>query len=353
MSDGHNGGGGEENPFAGKDLKGLLQWTIKQGVDVNETATMGIDEEKRAFFENAMKAFTMDEMDLVKACFEVVKNHPLMSVEGSQISAEEVSSDSDVINSLQRLCEVVDNIDNAMNLKNFDWISVFRILLKKFSEKEGKSQTTVISLACEVIAISASNDEKMQLECQELLPSLLAILRANVSKEGSETVMLKALYALSSIIQENADTSATFIALKGNDIVGSLTNQYVDRMGGEGNSVEVVKMLTKSLVLLKNLSLQQPSILSQELLANVDNIFGKMYDCVRAQESSLLGVMLTCREILLRLLLRFKECNAMESNQREVFKAKCQEERGFLKKTYPSHADALLEELELLDMMSE
>ena len=287
-------------------------------------------------------------MDLIKACFEVLRNHPVLyGGEEEGLSEEKKSEDDDVKNALERLTEVVDNVDNAQNLKNFEWIAVFQKILGLFPTRERDSAVAteaIISRACEVIAIAASNDEKMQEECLGVLPHVLSLLK----RDGMEDeVIVKSLYALSSIVQENGKTCGRFIGLKGTGVVIEVMKK---QCRGRGLSVEEegrVKILIKALVLVRNCSFQDADVLSDDLLQIQNGIMRDSYEELRRRSEAIGGAMLTLREVNLRLFMRFKSVG--KRLPVEGFREALNYVQGNL---INNHRDELLDEMEMLKQLS-
>lgn len=201
-------------PRQPSNLQGLLRFAMEttKADDPTPEARLGpMDEERKKFLEEALKAMTIDVVEVLQ---EQIKK--LQDV--STLKADD--DPSDFLNALDTILDHVDNIDIA---NDFHKIGGFMILRPCLMCEHPELRAG----GCNLLAELCQNNPYCQnivLE-NEFMPVLLEIL----DKESDQRVIVKDLYALSALIRDSASGFSQLIHYRGLDAFKRILEKGDDR----------------------------------------------------------------------------------------------------------------------------
>lgn len=220
-------------PRPARDMKGLLRFAMEATAmeDAPRSSNLEpMDEEKKKFLEEALKAMTVDLVQVLIKALDKLKTVSDLKPEDDPEDYEEA---------LETISDTVDNIDLA---NDFHKIGGFDVLIPCLTT----CHTSLQWRTAELIAELTQNNPYCQSRILSagLLPTLLEM----VDGGANEAVRVKALYAISCLVRDNADGLKKFSEDDGFSVLLRAMQSDVD------------KLKVKSAFLLSSLCSQHPAI---------------------------------------------------------------------------------------------
>ncbi|XP_056399879.1 hsp70-binding protein 1 [Hyla sarda] len=219
---------GEEGRRHPHSLQGLLHMAIEAGTESGSTQQMS--EERRQWLQEAMNSVFAGQADEVEQMKECLK----------ELSSETSGEDGDERKerALELLADLCDNLDNA---SDFCKLGGMDLMLNRYlSCPEAELRWR----AADLVGICSQNVPFVQ----EMALSLGAMdkLLKLLDLDGSETVRIKALFAVSCLVREQEAGLAEFVKLDGFSVLM------------RAMQTDILKLKIKSAFLLQNLLTSHP-----------------------------------------------------------------------------------------------
>jgi len=187
------------------DLEGLLKFCMEvtKGEDAPTTAREPMDPERRQWLEEAIAGMTVDVVKQLAEAIKILGGPAAFDAEATEDDLEEIEM---AFEAVEDWCG---NIDMA---NNFHKIEGFHVLKKCLQQSP---HSAIRANAANSVAEMAQNNPY----CQEnfIKDDFLPLLLDLMENDGVEGVRVKCLYAISSIVRDNAAAMAVFLNLKGAD----------------------------------------------------------------------------------------------------------------------------------------
>lgn len=184
-------------------LQQMLAISTSLTDEQNPNPTGPVDKDRMKFFFESLQSIQGSYQDDI----EVIK-HSLAELKSW--SGDDTSLESCTL-ALQNIMDLVDHIDVASDFMKLDGFSVVSRFLRV-------TDPEVIRMSAEIIGISCQNHPQCQkavVDHATIFPDLFSILQSSQLKDG---VKLKAVFALSSSIQNNPAGHDKFKKLNGYDV---------------------------------------------------------------------------------------------------------------------------------------
>jgi hypothetical protein len=196
-----------------KDWPGLLKWSLQYQDGTQPSQFQEMDEERKRWLAEALKAMAQSEVDVMVAKLKVIVDKADGYFEGTFTAEEVVEREAALLD----IRDLVDNMDNARDLIPLGGFEPILGLLRcKYA--------SIRKAAADVIAVAVQNHPETQrfVLSKGSLPSLLLSLRD--SEEAEESVSL--LNTLSSLIRGDSPAFPVFMQLNGlADLLSTLSTQ--------------------------------------------------------------------------------------------------------------------------------
>ncbi|KAB0791154.1 hypothetical protein PPYR_02954 [Photinus pyralis] len=218
------------------DLQGLLRFAMEatKAEDApNESSVGPIDEERKKFLENALASMSVDVIEILQTNIKILQNCDVLTESGD--IAQHVLA-------LETILDYIDNTDVANDFHKIGGFSIFNPCLKCVKSE-------IRAGACDVIAELCQNNpycQRMVLDAA-LIPTLVKIL----ATDSSNTVCVKALYAISCVIRQYTEGFHQFVQYEGLSVLLKTLQKNDD------------KLTTKTTFLLSSLCGTQPDLMSR------------------------------------------------------------------------------------------
>jgi len=186
-----------EPPRQPRDLQGLLKFALQGTKNEDPTTMTPMSEERKQWLEEALKGMSVNIVDELTSALRTLNPERLQNLEEDPKAMEEA---------LEIITDYVDSIDTA---NDFHKIGGFFVLIPCLN-----SPHPSIRWRCgELIATISQNNPYCQthLLSEGVLPVLLKIVENDVDNQSR----IKALYAVSCLIRENAQAQTAFINCDG------------------------------------------------------------------------------------------------------------------------------------------
>ncbi|XP_069803437.1 hsp70-binding protein 1 [Dendropsophus ebraccatus] len=219
---------GREHPHS---LQGLLHMAIEAGSESSSSQQMGqMSEERRQWLQEAMNSVFAGQADEVQQMKECLKE---LSSETSDEDGEERKE-----RALELLADLCENLDNA---SDFCKLAGMDLMLNRYlSCPEAELRWR----AADLVGICSQNVPFVQETAMSLgaVNKLLKLL----DLDSSETVRIKALFAISCLVREQEAGLAEFVKLDGFSVLM------------RAMQTDILKLKIKSAFLLQNLLISHP-----------------------------------------------------------------------------------------------
>ncbi|VEU21018.1 DEKNAAC101930 [Brettanomyces naardenensis] len=186
-------------------MEGLLKWSLSQQGDNAEARERAGNPDPQALAQL---------LGMVQG-----KDDPTLMKESAAILEDEKSTPEEKAAALGDMEMLIENLDNANNLKN---MKLWEPVLKQLDSEDTKVQC----LACSCIGSAVQNNPKSQKDFLEQPESSTAFAKIIKLAEDSkdEKVRVKAVYALASIIRHSKEAYGLFEQNNGWDLIPSILN---------------------------------------------------------------------------------------------------------------------------------
>nr|CAI5838868.1 unnamed protein product [Callosobruchus analis] len=206
--------GDVQQPRQPASLQGLLRFCMEatKAEDApHDSEFQAMDDERRKFLENALKAFTVDVVEELQRQINILKN-----VE--QIKAED--DPTRYADAIEKILEFIDNIDTA---NDFHKIGGFMILYPCLRSPHPKIRAG----GCELLAVLCQNNPY----CQQVIidNGFVAALIRMVEEDVDVNVCVKALYAIGGITRDNREALEQFLSHNGLEVVVNTLKRNNDK----------------------------------------------------------------------------------------------------------------------------
>ncbi|MBN3286204.1 HPBP1 protein, partial [Polyodon spathula] len=241
MAEGGRGEGPNRNRPHPHNLQGVLRLAVEAGSASEEPPSSApMSEERRAWLQEVLSETCkggFDEVQQIKQCLAVLSREGAgEEEEGEEEEEEEVEgAKEEALDLLSDLCENLDNAQDLMKLGGLD-LAMSRCLTDPSSGIRWRA-AHLIGSACQNLP-----GVQCHLLTQGALPRLLSL----VDKDPSDTVRVKALYAVSCLVRELEVGLTDFLSHDGFSVL----------MRGMQSGLE--KLRTKAAFLLQNLLTSHP-----------------------------------------------------------------------------------------------
>ncbi|KAM3921405.1 hsp70-binding protein 1 [Leptodactylus fuscus] len=283
---------GREHPHS---LQGLLNMAIEAGTESGSThQTEPISEERRQWLQEAMNSAFSGQADEVQQMKDCLKE---LSRETSDEDGDERKE-----NALELLADLCENMDNA---SDFCKLGGMDLMLNRYlSSPEAELRWR----AADLIGICSQNVPFVQ-EMSLSFGALSKLLKL-LDLDSSETVRVKALFAISCLVREQEAGLAEFVKLDGFSVLM------------RAMQTDILKLKIKSAFLLQNLLISHPE--HKSTLCSMGMIQQLVY-LLRTEHSPFHEHVLSA---LCSLVTDFPqgivECRAPELAFEELLKERCQ-----------------------------
>lgn len=181
----------------------MLAISTSLTTEENKADLQPVDEERRKFFFDCIKSIRsvhgcyQDDIEVIKRSLEELRTHP---------------TDSDICSgALQNVMDLVDHIDVATDFMKLGGFTIT-------SQYLHSHDSDLVRLAAEIIGIAVQNHPLCQqavIENSKIFQDLFDILESPLQKDSAK---LKAVFAISSTIQNNREGHDKFIKFNGYDV---------------------------------------------------------------------------------------------------------------------------------------
>ncbi|CAH1971471.1 unnamed protein product [Acanthoscelides obtectus] len=193
-----------QQPRPPTSLQGLLRFCMEatKAEDApHDSEFQAMDDERRTFLENALKALTVDVVEELQRQINILKN------------VEQVKADDDPTrysDAIDKILEFIDDIDTS---NDFHKIGGFMILFPCLRSPHPRIRVG----GCELLAVLCQNNPY----CQQVIidNGFVSELLRIVEKDEDINVCIKALYALGGITRDNREALEQLLSHNGLEVV--------------------------------------------------------------------------------------------------------------------------------------